>query len=46
MNNSIIPQQPIIPDLSTPQQIMTPQINQNIAISPDQLDKSKKNFYK
>ena len=42
MNNTIIPQQPIIPDIATPNQILQPQINQNIAISPDQIDKSKK----
>jgi hypothetical protein len=42
MNNTIIPQQPIIPDIATPNQILQPQINQNITISGEQMDKSKK----
>ena len=44
MNNSIIPQQLIISDLSQPQQMIAPQINQNIPISQETMDKSKKKF--
>ena len=35
MNNTIIPQQPIIPDIATPNQILH-------TISGEQMDKSKK----
>ena len=43
MNNTIIPQQIPIQEFIPQEQLNQPQINQNIPISSDQIDKSKKN---
>ena len=43
MNNTIIPQQIPIQEFIPQKQLNQPQINQNIPISSDQIDKSKKN---